>query len=274
MNYRHAFHAGNFADCFKHALLAWCVRAMQRKEKPLFLLDTHAGIGRYDLAADEPSRTGEWLAGIFRLRADPAPPLADYLALADALGPNAYPGSPELMCMLARPGDRVALVEKHPQDAALLRARYRGRAQVHERCGYQALRALLPPPERRALVLVDPPFEAPDEFDRLAEALVAGHGRFAPAVLLGWYPVKGRAPARALHDRLRAAGVPDVVAAELMLRPEPLDAARLNGCGLVVVNPPFGFEDAARDMLAALAAQLAPELAPQGGWTLMRIADE
>ena len=272
MNYRHAFHAGNFADCFMHALLVWCVRAMQRKDKPALFLDTHAGIGRYDLSASEAARTGEFLKGIFRLRENPPAPLADYVALASALGEHAYPGSPELLCRLARPTDRVALCELHPDDSATLRRLYRGRAQVHARDGYAALGALLPAPEKRALVLIDPPFEAPDEFERLAQAVRVASARMPSAVLLAWYPIKGRAPSRAFLDSVRESRVPDLVAAELWLR-EPLDPARLNGCGLLLVNPPFGFEEAAAPMLAALLDRLGTREAGEGT-RLARIADE
>jgi 23S rRNA (adenine2030-N6)-methyltransferase len=255
MNYRHAFHAGNFADCVKHAALVWCVRAIQRKPTPAFFLDTHAGPGRYDLAGQEASVTSEWLRGIFRLREAPPAPLADFVALAASGGEDVYPGSPELLARLARAGDRVAACELHPDDAALLRRNLRGRAQVHARDGYAALAALLPPPERRGLVLIDPPYEQPDEFTRLFEAIATVHARFAGGVVLAWYPIKDFSAPRALHDALREAGLPDLVAAELWLR-EPLDAARLNGCGLVVKNPPFGFELAAREILDALLARL------------------
>jgi 23S rRNA (adenine2030-N6)-methyltransferase len=270
MNYRHAFHAGNFADCFKHALLVWCIRALQRKDRPLFLLDTHAGIGLYDLAGSEAARTGEWLAGIARLRDDPPPPLADFVAFASADGPHAYPGSPELMVRLARAGDRVALCELHAEDAATLKHRYRGRAAVHARDGFEALAGLLPPPERRALVLIDPPYEGADEFARCTAALATIARKFAPATVLVWYPIKGRAPSRAFLDGLREAGYRDLVSAELLLRP-PIDAARLNGSGLLVRNPPFGFEAAAQEILAALAARLAE---PDGAHAVTRIADE
>jgi 23S rRNA (adenine2030-N6)-methyltransferase len=272
MNYRHAFHAGNFADCFKHALLVWCIRAIQRKDKPAFFLDTHAGIGRYDLAGSEASRTGEWLRGIARVRENPPPALADYVALTTALGEHTYAGSPELLCTLARPADRVALVDLHPEDAAALRRTYRGRAQVHQRDGYEALGALLPAPERRALVLIDPPFESVDEFDRLSDALMTVDARMRTAVCLAWYPIKDRADPRAFHDRLRESALSDLVAAELFLR-EPLDAARLNGCGMVFRNPPFGFEPAFADILDGLLARLG-DGGPGAGTRLIRLADE
>jgi 23S rRNA (adenine2030-N6)-methyltransferase len=254
VNYRHAFHAGNFADCVKHAVLVWLVRAMARKPAGFCVLDTHAGIGGYDLAEGAAAQTGEWRAGIGRLLGNAAPDLADYLALVARLG--LYPGSPRLIRALLRPQDRLVCCELHPEDVVALRRVFRGDAQVavHHRDGWEALGALLPPAEKRGLVLIDPPYEAADEFATLAEGIRRAHRRFPAGVLAAWYPVKARTPARALRAALQA-GVRDVVAVELCLR-EPLDAARLNGCGLAVVNPPFGFEAAMRPLMAALLAGL------------------
>ena len=255
MNYRHAFHAGNFADCVKHALLVWLLRAMQRKPAPVFVLDTHAGAGAYDLAGGPAERTGEWRAGIARLLQDPPPALADYVALAERLG--LYPGSPALLRALLRGGDRLACCELHPEEHAALRRRFARdqQAAVHLRDGYAAVAALLPPAERRGLVLIDPPYEAPDEAERLIAALRTGAERFASGVYAAWYPIKHRAPVRALHDAVRGAGLRDTVAAELWLR-EPTDPARLNGCGLLVRNAPYGFEAEAPALLAALLDRL------------------
>lgn len=286
MNYRHEFHAGNFADCFKHALLVWCVQAIQRKPGGVMLLDTHAGIGRYDLASATPNRTGEYRAGIARLLLPKLPSpsalaggegedsdvLAEYIGLVRAAGEHVYPGSPELLLALARAQDRVVLNELHAEDAETLRRRYRGRAAVHERDAWEAWPALLPPAERRALVLVDPPYEAADEADRVLATLAIAHRKFPAAVTLIWYPIKSRAAPRALHDALRLSGLRDVVAAELWLR-EPTDAARLNGSGVLLVNPPYGFAAAAPPILDALLAGLS-DGAPGAGTALVRIADE
>jgi 23S rRNA (adenine2030-N6)-methyltransferase len=272
MNYRHAFHAGNFADCMKHAVLVWLLRAMARKDKGFLVLDTHAGIGRYDLSSGPAERTGEWRDGIFRLLDNPGPELADYIGLARELG--LYPGSPALVRALLRPQDRLVCCELHPEDFAELRRGFRGDRQVaaHHRDGYEALGAFLPPPERRGLVLIDPPYEAPDEFGRVAAALLAANLRFASGVLAAWYPVKARAAVRGLHDALRDAGIRDVVAVELWLR-EPLDATRLNGCGMIVVNPPFGFAAAMPGLLAALLGGLGRGEAGQGV-AVERLCDE
>jgi 23S rRNA (adenine2030-N6)-methyltransferase len=272
VNYRHAYHAGNAADCLKHAVLVWLLRAMARKEKPFFVLDTHAGIGRYDLGSDEAQRTGEAARGILRLLEDPPAPLAEYVGLVRQLG--LYPGSPAITAALLRPGDRAVLCELHPEDHAALRREMRGdpRLGVHLRDGYAAIGAFLPPPERRGLLLIDPPYEAVDEHDRVVTALRTAHARFAGCVMAAWYPIKHRAPVRALHEALRASGMRDIVAAEMFAR-TPLDASRLNGSGLVVVNPPFRFEAEMPAILAALLERLGDR--EQGeGTDLIRIADE
>ena len=273
MNYRHAFHAGNVGDCMKHALLVWLLRALQRKPAGVFVLDTHAGAGRYDLSAGPAERTGEWRSGIARLLDDPPPALADYVSLVADCG--LYPGSPVLAEALLRPQDRLACCELHPEDHAALRAVMAGGgAGVHRRDAWEALGALLPPQGglRRALVLIDPPYEAADEFSRLAAGLIRGHARCPAGVFAAWYPVKHRAPVRAFLTTLRESGLKDMVTAELWLR-EPLDPARLNGCGLLVINPPYGFVAAAEPVLVALLARLGTGEAGQGV-SVERIADE
>jgi 23S rRNA (adenine2030-N6)-methyltransferase len=278
LNYRHAFHAGNFADCMKHALLVWMLRALARKPAGFLVLDTHAGAGRYDLGGSEAGRTGEWRDGIGRLLAARDSGLSlpdgirDVLGLIDGLG--LYPGSPALVQALLRPQDRLVCCELHPKDHAALRAAMRGEAQVsvHLRDGYEAVRAFLPPPERRGLVLLDPPYEAPDEFARLTEALRQGYSRFPSGTFAAWYPVKHRAPVRSFHAAVGEAAIRDVVAAELLLR-EPVDPDRLNGCGLLVVNPPWQFMEEAEPMLAGLAAILG-EGEAGAGIRMMRLIAE
>jgi len=272
VNYRHAFHAGNAGDCLKHALLVWLLRALARKEAPFAVLDTHAGAGRYDLASGPAERTGEWRSGIARLLDNAPAALRDYLETVRSLG--LYPGSPALVRALLRPRDRLACCELHPDDAAGLRRLFVRDRQVavHHRDGWEALGALLPPPERRGLVLIDPPYEAPDEFERLAAGLLAAHAKFPAGVYAAWYPIKHRAPVRAFHAELRDSGLRDIVAAELLLR-EPLDPARLNGSGLLVVSPPWRFEAEAEAILAALLERLG-DREPGEGTALVRIADE
>jgi len=270
VNYRHAFHAGNHADCLKHALLHAILQGMLRKPAPLRVLDAHAGIGLYDLSSDEARRTGEWHAGIGRLLPLHDGPLAEWLALVRAAG--GYPGSPALAAAMLRPQDRLTLVELHEADHATLRALFRRdpRVSVHRRDAWEAARALTPFPEKRGLLLLDPPFEQEGDHERLAATLAELNRRARGTVAAAWYPIKGRAPARAFHAALRGSGLRDLLACELHLR-EPTDAARLNGSGLVVLNPPWGFEERARAILAALRDHLAE---PGGGWALERLAEE
>src|SRR5882672_6885420 len=256
MNYRHQFHAGNFADVMKHALLVQLLRALQKKEKGFLYLDTHAGRGGYDLKAastgDTLARQPEWPEGIGRLaeRVDLPVGVAEYVALAQEFGrriekgrdgspsrpelglrplelrtprrgvptsPNFYPGSPWFARQLARPQDRLALSEKHPAECAALRDEFQfsPRTTVHEMDGYTALRAMLPPPERRALVLIDPPFEAQDEFAQIASALGEGLKRLAGGVFAVWYPLTVRARVDEFFDTVLALRPPPTLFAEL-----------------------------------------------------------
>lgn len=279
MNYRHHFHAGNFADVLKHALLVRLVRALQQKPKGFLYLDTHAGRGGYDLAeaasGDTLARTPEWPNGIGRLweRDDLPPSVSEYLELvrrfdrsAGNLDPRVrfYPGSPWIVALLARPEERLLLCEKHPAECAALRpdlhraAGNQVRVVVQETDGYVAIRAALPPPERRALVLIDPPYEAQDEFAQAAAALAEGLRRFPSGVFALWYP---------LTERAR---IQEFLAAVLDLRPPPTfvvelsvagdeSPVKMKGCGLVIVNPPWRFENDAAEIARFLAPVLGQE---------------
>jgi 23S rRNA (adenine2030-N6)-methyltransferase len=252
MNYRHIYHAGNFADVMKHALLIKLIQAMQRKDKPFLLLDTHAGIGTYDVLSDEAQRTGEWREGIGKLLGAAPEALAEYVALVEQLG--IYPGSPAIAAALLRPQDRLIACELHPEDAAQLRRNMRSKnAAVHERDGYEALTAFLPPPEKRALVLIDPPFERTDEFAQLTKTLLSAWQKFKSGVYVAWYPIKHRAPVRAFFEGLRFTPLRDVIAVEFLRRPDT-NPIGLNGNGLLIINPPYGFEADAGPILAACAA--------------------
>ncbi|MBU0725007.1 MAG: 23S rRNA (adenine(2030)-N(6))-methyltransferase RlmJ [Alphaproteobacteria bacterium] len=275
MNYRHAYHAGNFADVLKHLVLVQVLQHLGRKEKPFFVLDTHAGRGLYDLASVEAEKTGEYREGIGRLLAlpEPLPPaLAEYLAaVRPFLANNTYPGSPLLAQAHLRDGDRAHFAELHPEehealDIALGRDR---RCKAERRDGYEALRATLPPKERRGVVLVDPPFEEKGEMDRLGIALREGLKRFATGQYLLWYPIKARADVRRLHDLVRSLNPKEALVAELTIFPEETEL-RLNGTGMVIVNPPYGLPDSLAECLPLLARTLAREGA--GGWKLEQLA--
>jgi len=273
MNYRHAYHAGNFADAMKHALLVALLNTLKRKPAGFCVLDTHAGLGTYDLSSEEAQRTGEWQTGIGQLLTTTAPALTPYLALMrDHGAPAHYPGSPAITAALLRPQDRLIACELHPEDVQSLRRLFRNRAEVavHHRDGYEAIRALLPPRDhKRGLILIDPPFEQPDEFARTIQAATLAKSRFPTAIIAIWYPIKHRTPVRAFHDGIATSGLRNVIAAELTLRP-PLDPTRLNGCGLLIVSPPYGFEQDATTILAAMS----PHFGPDAEATLIRIVEE
>jgi 23S rRNA (adenine2030-N6)-methyltransferase len=260
VNYRHAFHAGNHADVLKHATLARVLAHMLEKPKPFLFLDTHAGIARYDLEADEARRTGEADDGIRKLWAlDPAPPsLKSYLSLVKRINREDlrwYPGSPGIARLLLRPEDRIELCELHPQDSQALKRATAGdkRVTVRREDGYHALKALLPPPERRGVVLVDPPFEDKDEAEQLIKGMRHALKRFATGTYLIWYPVKDRPPVEALHEALKATGARRQLVAELWMSP-PLSPMILNGSGLVIINPPFKLETWLKEALSTLTA--------------------
>ncbi len=270
MNYRHAYHAGNFADCLKHAVLVWLLGALARKDKPFCVLDTHAGAGFYDLSGAEAAKTAEAAHGIVRLLDDTPPVLAPYVETVRRLG--LYPGSPAIARAMLRPDDRLIACELHPEEHGKLRLAMAGdaRAAVHLRDGYAAVRAFLPPPERRGLTLFDPPFEQEDEFVRLADAVRSAMRRFPGGVVAAWYPVKHRAPVRMFLASLD--GVKDMVTVEVLLR-TPTDPTRLNGCGLLLVNPPYRFEAEVGPIAQALLARLGD--GEDGAWAgVTRVADE
>ncbi|HSN17038.1 MAG TPA: 23S rRNA (adenine(2030)-N(6))-methyltransferase RlmJ [Gammaproteobacteria bacterium] len=269
MNYRHGFHAGNFADVVKHSLLAMLLEALSRKPAPWAYLDTHAGAGAYDLHSPAARRTGEATGGICRLWAARGrlPPAAERLCsivaalnpggAADSL-PRVYPGSPRVAAALARPGDKLFLAELHPEEAYLLRGELKdvAEAAVHERDGYEMLKALTPPKEKRGLVLMDPPYEKADEFESAAAALVAAHGRWPSGVYSLWYPIKDDSARRRFLRRIEQSGLRKVLLTELYL---PVQADVLYGSGVLIVNPPWQLDTEARDCLAALAPILGAE---------------
>jgi 23S rRNA (adenine2030-N6)-methyltransferase len=245
MNYRHAYHAGNFADCFKHALLIALLDSLARKPTPYFVLDTHAGAGSYDLDAEESRSLSEAETGIRRVLRSQSPALERYLEFVTKLG--LYPGSPVLIRAALRETDRLVCCELHSEDGRTLQRRFRNdpQVEVHRRSGWEGLTALLPPKEKRGLVFVDPSFENSNEFSVLSEGLRTGYGRFGQGIFAAWYPIKKMAAVRGFHAGLASYGLRDVVAVELQLR-SPVDPDRLSGCGMVTVNPPYGFERHAR----------------------------
>jgi 23S rRNA (adenine2030-N6)-methyltransferase len=268
MNYRHAFHAGNHADVLKHLVLARVLAHLRLKDKPFRALDAFAGLGVYDLAADAALRTGEWRDGWGRMAQPfPAPVealLAPYrdavAAVQERCGATAYPGSPAVIREALRPGDRGVFVELHPADAATLRERYARdpRTKVLSLDGWTAVNAQIPPPERRGLVLIDPPYEVPGEIERLGAHLGRAVSKWPTGIFLAWYPIKDAAAldrmVRGLDDAL-----PRPALRLDLLIDRPDDPSRLSGSGLIVVNPPWQLADEALVFLPALAERLARE---------------
>jgi 23S rRNA (adenine2030-N6)-methyltransferase len=266
MNYRHAYHAGNFAEVVKHATLARVIAHLRDKPAPFRILDTHAGAGLTDLAGPQASRTGEWRDGIARLRAAALDVrvgalLAPYLDAVAACNPGgplvAYPGSPTLVRAWLRPRDRLVACELEPGAAAALARRMRGDPRVKAVAidGWTALAAYLPPKERRGAVLIDPPFEQPGEFDRLAEGLAGAHRKWATGIYLAWYPIKDRSESDTFGRKLAEARIAKLLRAELTIAPGRA-ATRLAGTGLIVVNPPWTLEGELALLLPALARVL------------------
>lgn len=272
MNYRHAYHAGNFADVLKHAVLSLVLTYMAKKDAPFRVIDTHAGIGMYDLASEAAEKTGEWKGGIGRLLGQPdadiaplpeaaAALLAPYLDAVRACNPDGelrrYPGSPCLALALMRAEDRLVANELHPEDAGLLGQALAGdrRAKVLGLDGWLALKAQLPPKERRGVILVDPPFEQAGELERLGQGLQNAMRRFAGGVYLLWYPIKDPRTIARFRQAIAKIAAAETLAVEMLIR-EPTDVERLNGSGLVVINPPYTLEADLAVLLPVLAERL------------------
>ncbi|MBK6436991.1 MAG: 23S rRNA (adenine(2030)-N(6))-methyltransferase RlmJ [Rhodanobacteraceae bacterium] len=262
MNYRHAYHAGNFADVFKHVVLIALIEALKAKQAAFAVLDTHAGAGRYSLSSEEALKTGEFRDGVMRLvAAERLPTLVHaYLHLVQSQnGAQTYPGSPLIAAQLLRDHDRLMLCEIQDAEVESLRQLFGrdARVAVHQRDGYQSMAALLPPPEKRGLVLVDPPFEAQDdEFRIIEEALAAAHKRFANGIYAVWYPIKLRQSVLPFHRWLKASGMRKVLAAEICVHPDN-SALRLNGCGMAIINAPYKLDRTLAEILPMLATTLA-----------------
>lgn len=248
MNYRHIYHAGNFADVFKHLTLILVADYLRKKEKPFFVLDTHAGLGKYDLQSEQALKTGEAAEGIIKLyNSDPAflPHLVRrYFSFFPRYNRDkalrTYPGSPLILRDCLRAQDRMIANELHPDDFKALRNTLGGdeRIRIVQDDGYQALKAFLPPPERRGLVLIDPPFEVKDEFERMVAGLVEAHRRWATGIYMLWYPIKDKSVIETFHQSIRDTAIPDSRALDFILD-HPSAEGDLYGCGLIVVNAPW-----------------------------------
>jgi 23S rRNA (adenine2030-N6)-methyltransferase len=277
MNYRHAYHAGNFADVLKHSVLFALIQSLQAKDTPFALIDTHAGSGCYALDSEQAGKTGEYRDGIARLlfpdlqqgeaSGHSLPPLLRHwldaiLALpGNEHGLKLYPGSPLQAARAMRSTDSAYLCELHPDEAALLRELFQRdhRVHVHNRNGYEALKALLPPKEKRGLVLIDPPYEAQDAEYRLIEAtLKQALLRWPNGIYAIWYPIKLRSQVQPFLRWLQRCGARRVLRAELLVHPDD-SPLRLNGSGMAILNAPWNLDQLLREPLRAMARLLSQE---------------
>jgi 23S rRNA (adenine2030-N6)-methyltransferase len=280
VNYQHEFHAGNFADVFKHAVLCRILHYLRGKPAAFRVIDTHAGAGLYELTGAKATRGGEWQGGIGKLMAAEMPSavaalLSPYLEVIRAVNERdrlrVYPGSPALARAWLRPQDRLIACELEPKAAVSLRRNLRGdtRIKTLNVDGWTALNAYVPPKERRGVVLVDPPFEEANDFPRLASGLAAAHRKWATGIYTLWYPIKGRREPDALAKRLRQ--LPKALRAEVLVAPLS-DPTRLNGAGIIIVNPPWTLESELSALLPALSGILGRE--GKGGFRLDWLAGE
>jgi 23S rRNA (adenine2030-N6)-methyltransferase len=262
MNYRHGYHAGNFADVIKHVALAQILLHLKKKDAAFAVIDSHAGRGLYDLAGVEAGKTGEARDGIARLMdlgGDLPEALATYLALVKGAGEGRYPGSPLIAAQMLRPQDRLVAIEKHPEEFAALKdalAPFRS-AVVEHGDGYARAVKLLPPPARRGVTVIDPPFESPDEFEALASAVNDARRKFATGIFLVWYPIKSQSAVDGFLGEVLTGGAQKALTVEIAVPPEGDKLAR---AGLLVINPPYGFAAA----MEATATILAPHLGRDG----------
>lgn len=263
MNYQHVYHAGNFADIAKHVGLLYCLEAMQRKEAPFFVLDTHAGRGFYDLQAPEAQKSGEAERGIQLLvkKAIGTAALADYLAAVRARRGKRlprYPGSPALIAACLRAQDRAVFVELMPAEAraAMREVESRGRIRTEIDDGYAVMKALLPPEERRGVVLIDPPYESLDELKTMLRAFAEAYRRWPTGIYLMWYPIRSSEQRRSVHGRFEALNVPKMLYADLAIHPDDAGVG-LAGSGLIIVNPPYGTDAHLKRAYQAIHASIA-----------------
>lgn len=264
MNYQHIYHAGNFADVAKHVGLLYCLDALRRKDAGFFALDSHAGRGFYDMQAPEAKKSGEAERGVQRLIAAALgdKSLSAYFAAIGARRGKRlprYPGSPALIAAALRPQDRAQFVELAPAEARAAQREIEssGRIRTDIGDGYSALKAFLPPDERRGLVLIDPPYESLDELKTMLRAFADAYRRWPTGIFLMWYPIRSATQRSMVHTRFEALRIPKMLFADLAIHPDDAGLG-LAGSGLLIVNPPYGADQFLRDAYSAIHAAIAP----------------
>jgi 23S rRNA (adenine2030-N6)-methyltransferase len=267
MNYRHVYHAGNFADVLKHAVLALVIEHLKQKPSPFRVIDTHAGAGLYELGGEHAGKTGEWKEGIGRIFGTDLPSeiaeiLAPYLSVVARENPagklERYPGSPLIARSLMRRGDTLIANELHDDDSAELKQLFARDPQTRVMAldGWTALKSLLPPKERRGVVLIDPPFEEAGEFERIVDGLASAARRFATGTFVIWYPIKDARAVARFRRELSKLGLAKLYSAELSVRAVPVKG-ELSASGLIILNPPYTLPARLGELAPFLAARLA-----------------
>ncbi|CAO98370.1 23S rRNA (adenine(2030)-N(6))-methyltransferase RlmJ [Erwinia tasmaniensis] len=265
LSYRHSFHAGNHADVLKHTVQSLIISSLNEKDKPYLYLDTHAGAGRYQLSGEHAERTGEYLEGIARIwQQDNIPEeLAAYIGVVKNLNPGGklryYPGSPLIARFLLRECDRLQLTELHSSDFPLLRNEFLkdDRARTERTDGYQQLKSKLPPPSRRGLILIDPPYEMKSDYQDVVKSIQEGYKRFGTGVFALWYPVVLRQQIKRMCNELEATGIRRILQIELAVRPDS-DQRGMTASGMIVINPPWKLEQQMKNVLPWLHKVLVP----------------
>jgi len=278
MNYRHAFHAGNFADVIKHVALVAIIEHLKKKERPFAIIDSHAGRGLYDLSSEDAARTRESASGILRLGDVTKGPasLLTYLEFVRSFGRQRYPGSPLIAARLKRPGDRLIAIEKHPEEqedlARTLAPFAKARAVLAD--GYAQLSTLLPPPERRGVILIDPPYESPSEFHDASRAVTAAYRRFATGIYLLWFPNKSESEAESFCGEVMSGGLERALRVDFETADKGYSGdGRMSAAGLLVINPPFGFLPEMRAVFAILEPLLGESAHARGRGRITNLND-
>lgn len=264
MNYRHHFHAGSLADLVKHLTLSHLLKRLCQKPAPYCVIDTHAAAGLYDLRAPDANKTGEADVGIRAYQQRPAipahQPLNDVL---NACGHDVYPGSPAIIRHYLREHDKLIAIEKHPEDALKLKNAIGidPRITIQTRDAWDAMRALIPTPEKRLLVFIDPPYEQPDENEQAFKAIKAAHTKMSHAMFALWYPLKDAVETGILQERFANCGIKKILRADVPFSNKQLPN-KMNGSGMIIINPPYQLEDELRAAYDGLAPLFAPDTKP------------
>ncbi len=261
MNYHHIFHSGNFADVFKHLIVCLCLEKLQEKEAPFFVIDTHSGIGKYDLTSELANKTGEYKDGILKLFQTPNinSLFSSYIKIVKKFNQlnqgelRTYPGSPQIIKQFLRENDKAIFAELHPQDFLLLKRNFAGNQKITtlNQDGYLLLKSHLPPLIKRGLILIDPPFERQngreDDFVQIVKYLKEAHKRFATGIYLLWYPIIGEKTNHQFHQEIRNLGIEKTLTAEIIIDQNIKEGFK--GCGMVIINSPYQLDEKLKTIL-------------------------